>query len=129
MPNQGAQSRALIIASQTQGWDPTRIYDTRTGKYEDSIANFDKAPELFVNQQGTGSLPEGTPDGYPDGGFATEVWTGEPTCRYPEPREAADRGTSGADPYAGMGNFEQDRPAPMAARPRFPKPSQEKGDR
>ena len=64
---QGAQSKALRIANQTQyGFDATKIYDAQ-GNVVGDIANFDMAPQLFKNQAGTGSLPEGTPTGWPDG--------------------------------------------------------------
>jgi hypothetical protein len=93
---QGGISKGLIIASRMQGWDPTKI----EGGGGD-IENFDKAPKLFTNQAGTGRLPQGTPDSFPEdhpsispGGTPFEVGAGG--------KAQADRKTSGANPFPAM---------------------------
>ena len=92
---QGGQSKGLIIASKTAGWDPTRIYDPATGKYEESIENFDKQPEIFKNQAGTGRLPQGTPDSFPgEQPLKERVSWNAPDTR----RETRNRATRGANP-------------------------------
>lgn len=99
---QGAQSKALIIANKTQfGFDAAKVYNADGSVWTD-ISNFDKAPELFVNQKGTGTLPEGLHDSYPEAnapnvsdGVSWEVGLGGS----PQP----DRKTHGADPTPGGG--------------------------
>lgn len=58
----GGQSRALIIASKLQGWDPTKI-----APGGQSVANFDKDPSDPFTHKTTGDLPGGSPDAWPDG--------------------------------------------------------------
>ena len=63
----GNQSRGLIIASKTRGWDPTRIRNS-DGSYGESMANFDKDPANAPVGPGAylGRLPQGTPDNFAD---------------------------------------------------------------
>lgn len=110
---QGAQSKGLIIAAQTAGWDPTKIMPGG-----EDISNFDKAPELFANQAGTGAMPGGSPDSWPDG-YSRGGLNLDPssTVRFNAPdagRETAQHGTRNADPFAGMGFSAKPGPAPKA---------------
>ena len=61
----GNQSRGLIAASKTRGWDPT-VIPAGYGKPAESIAPFDKdmgnLPDFTM-----GRLPGGNPDGWQDG--------------------------------------------------------------
>jgi hypothetical protein len=91
---QGAQSKALRIATQTQyGIDPTKIYDAQ-GNVVGDIANWDKAPELFKNQAGTGKLPPETPD--------PTYSPGEVDFQHVD-TQGPQRATKNSDPFAGMG--------------------------
>lgn len=99
----GDQTKALIIMSKNKGWDPTVIPGVG------SIANFDKAPNPWeLGDQSVGKLPEGTPDSYPQaeepryqkGAIDFEVGLGNS-----DEDSGGTRGTSGADPYAGMGGM------------------------
>jgi len=62
---QGDQVKALKILSRAKGWDPDKIYDAKAKSYGDSIENFNRPPQVFTNQAGTGQLPEGLHDSYP----------------------------------------------------------------
>lgn len=94
---QGAQSKALIIVSKMQGWDPTQIVGG------ESIANFD-APNGIDNRAGTGKLPQGIPDVFPDSAYQSGVTSKTPvsfsTPDYTE--ELKNRRTKNANPYDGM---------------------------
>jgi hypothetical protein len=103
---QGDQVKALIIVSKAKGWDPNRIWDAKTRSYGDSIENFNQPPLVLENQAGTGRLPQGTPDTFPD--------AEEPRYKYPPgedwnvphvERETADHSTNNSDPFAGMGGM------------------------
>lgn len=103
---QGAQSRALRIANQTQyGFDATKIYaDNSMSEVVGDVANFD-AENGMKNRAGTGKLPQGTPDSFPDA-KAPEVSggiTSEPPFNSPQIRTNTARRTSGADPFPGGG--------------------------
>ena len=98
MPGQGNQSRSLIIASKMQGWDPTKI------EGGESIENFD-APADINNRAGTGRLPGGTPNAWPNG-YDVQIDTdpnaknfqiGDPS------RETENRASRDADPAVGLG--------------------------
>ena len=100
---QGAQSKALRIANMTQyGFDATKIYkDNSLTEVDGDISNFD-AEAGIRNRAGTGRLPQGVPDSFPD---ATDPKMGE-RVSFNAPdvsRENKDRGTEGADPYPGGG--------------------------
>ena len=58
MPN-SSQSEDLIAISKQKGWDPTKIWNQETGKYEDSIADWDHPREPF--SRGLGDVPGGAP--------------------------------------------------------------------
>lgn len=60
----GNQSRGLIAASRTKGWDPT-VIPARGDSPEVSIVNFD-VDQGNLPQYPVGRLPGGTPDGWPD---------------------------------------------------------------
>ena len=60
----GNQSRGLIEASKTRGWDPT-VIPGRDGEPARSIAGFDIDPGNLMGRP-VGDLPGGTPDGWPD---------------------------------------------------------------
>jgi hypothetical protein len=109
---QGGLSKALIIVSKAKGWDPNRIWDSKTQSYVgESIENFNQPPELFTNQAGTGRLPQEIPANqqmFPD---ATEspldVSRGLDHEQAPFNTSLQalnkNRGTKDADPFAGMG--------------------------
>lgn len=60
----GDQSKALILMSINKGWNPT-IIPARDDKPEESIANFNKAPNPWeLGAQSVGQLPEGLHDSY-----------------------------------------------------------------
>lgn len=63
---QGDAVKALKILSRAKGWDPDRIWDAKTQSYEGSIENFNKPPQIYANQAGTGRLPQGVPDTFPE---------------------------------------------------------------
>lgn len=103
---QGAQVKALIIVSKAKGWDPTKIYDRATDSYSEDISNFDKAPELYTNQAGTGQLPGGKPMAWPDtfGPPPTpSVGKDEKDWAEPGQRDNVSRATKNADPTPGGG--------------------------
>jgi hypothetical protein len=62
----GGQSRGLIQASKTAGWDPT-VIPARGGKPAQSIAPFDVDPNIANGQKYVGEIPGGTPLAWPDG--------------------------------------------------------------
>lgn len=96
----GGQSRGLIQASKTAGWDPT-VIPAGPGSPAESIANFDKAPAICqqVREDGAlGDLPGGTPLAWPDGDVLSE----SVPFSYPDTtRETKNRATRGADPFSG----------------------------
>jgi hypothetical protein len=103
---QGAQSKALIIVSKAKGWDPTKIYDRATDTYSEDISNFDKSPEIYTNQAGTGQIPGGKPIGWPDTfGPPPIPSVGKDETDWSEPgqRDSVSRATRNSDPFAGMG--------------------------
>lgn len=104
---QGDQVKALKIVSLAKGWDPDRIWDPKTRSYVDeSIENFNKPTQIFTNQSGTGRLPQGTPDTFPDAEEPRYDAPGSPDWNVPPiERENEDRRTNGADPYSGMGGM------------------------
>lgn len=98
----GDQSKALIIMSKMKGWDPTVIPGVG------SIANFNKAPNPWeLGNQSVGTLPEGTPDSFPQAeepryqnpGKDWQVGLGDSDI------DTNGRATNGADPFVGMGDF------------------------
>lgn len=95
----GNQSRGLIAASKTRGWDPT-VIPAGNGRPAESIANFDKDQGNYGNQPGkcVGEIPGGHPDGWPDG---YDVSKGIPSQQFNSPdvsRENAMRHTRNANP-------------------------------
>lgn len=100
---QGDLVKALKIVSRAKGWDPDRIWNAKTKSYEGSLENTDKAPEIFVNQAGTGTLPQGTPDSFPEA-EQPKYEEGKVSFNHPDTgRETKNRATRGSDPYAGQG--------------------------
>lgn len=106
---QGDQVKALKILSLAKGWNPDRIWDSKTQGYVgESIENFNKPTEIFVNQKGQGTLPQDIP---PQQGMfpaATEgALTPPGTMEVPfstSPQTLnRSRATKGADPFSGMG--------------------------
>lgn len=89
------QSRALIIASKAQGWDPTVIPGLG------SIANFDYDPGI-VGQRFVGTLSDGTQNSWPDGYDATDVKPVPPSFNTPILREDDQHATFNADPFPGF---------------------------
>lgn len=100
----GNQSRGLIAASKTKGWDPTVIAGTG-----ESIANFDVDQGNLAGKP-VGSLPGGTPDGWAnnwDNGrvdpAVMQNISADPPFRTPDyNRENVARRTSNANPFPGM---------------------------
>lgn len=90
----GNQSRGLIQASKTKGWDPTVI------EGGESIANFDKDQGNLPGRH-VGRLPGGTPDGWPDGYDVPAIDPNAVDFASPQPSGNEDRRTSGADPTPG----------------------------
>ena len=91
----GNQSRGLIAASKTKGWDPTIIQGTG-----ESIANFDKDPGI-VDRNHVGDLPGGSPLSWPDG-YDTNITAPKVTFNAPDAgRENASRRTVNANPTPG----------------------------
>lgn len=93
----GGLSKALITISKAKGWDPTVIRGTG-----ESIANFDKAPELFTNESGTGTLPNnpaasGQKDPSEGPVLGQRVSFSVPDAS----RETKNRATKGANPFPG----------------------------
>lgn len=104
----GNQSRGLIQASITRGWDP-RVIVGRDGADESTILpNFDKDNQniRFVGD-GLGKLPDGTPDGWPDGHDVIGVPSPSPQAvdfqSSQNDGQTPNRATKGADPYKGFG--------------------------
>lgn len=105
----GDQSKALRIISINKGWDPTVIPASTSpeGKQypEESIANFDKAPDPWkLGDQSVGSLPQGVPDTFPDA-KAPDLRESKPFNSPDVSRENKNRASSGADPFSGKGGF------------------------
>jgi len=93
----GNQSRGLIAASKTRGWDPTVIQGTG-----ESIANFDKDQGNLPGRP-VGTLPDGTPDSWPDERGIPSLEVGTAAFSHPDTdRENTARRTRNADPFAGM---------------------------
>ena len=96
----GDQSKALRIISLNKGWDPTKIEGTG-----ESIANFDKAPEPWKSgDQSVGSLPQGTPDTFPDAqapNLSESVPFNAPNTG--PGWDSTSRASVNTDPFAGMG--------------------------
>lgn len=101
----GDQSKGLIQASKTRGWDPN-IIPAGNGDGEVDISEFNMPPERpnFGDMAGRplpGDVPHqtnGMPDGY-------DVSVGAPRTSFNAPdagRENANRRTSGANPVPGM---------------------------
>lgn len=92
----GNQSRGLIAASKTKGWDPTVIPGFG------SIANFDKDQGNLAGKH-VGTLPGGTPDGWPDG---NDVSLGggvtEATFAHPDTSREKPQHTTNANPFPAM---------------------------
>lgn len=103
----GNQSRGLIQASITRGWDPRVIPGFDSG----ILPNFDKDQGNIVSQGNPsgclGKLPDGTPDGWPDGHDILGVPSPSPTSRdfQPAPQASGNnpKRTNGANPYPGFG--------------------------
>jgi hypothetical protein len=103
----GNQSRGLIAASKTRGWDPT-VIPARDGEAANSsiLPRFDRDQGNLANGH-VGQLPDGTPDGWPDGHDVLGVPS--PAVQSLDWQESQNsgnepkRGTRGANPYPGFG--------------------------
>ena len=97
----GGQSRGLIQASKTAGWDPT-VIPARGDKPAHSIANFDKDQGSLAGKP-VGDLPGGAPDGWPDDTGISVRAPMTTTFNAPDfSRENANRRTRNANPIPGM---------------------------
>ena len=97
----GNQSRGLVAASKTKGWDPM-VIPAAPGKPAQSLTDFD------VDQGNLAGNPVGRIPGGPPSTTIPEatdtVFTEKVTFSTPDySRENAARRTSGANPFAGMG--------------------------
>ena len=91
----GNQSRGLIAASKTKGWDPTVIAGG------ESIANFDK-DQTNANIYGVGRIPGGPPPQVDTSMSHDAVMPGKVEFAHPDfTRETANRATRNADPFSG----------------------------
>lgn len=92
----GNQSRGLIAASKTRGWDPTVIAGTG-----ESIANFDKDQGNLAGKP-VGDIPGGTPDGWADDTGVSVRAPMTTTFNAPDfSRETVNRRTRNANPTPG----------------------------
>ena len=93
----GGQSRGLIQASKTQGWDPTVIPG------HGSMADFDKEPELNpIGRTYIGRIPGGPPPVVtPEAAHA--ALSPKETFNAPDYSRETPKHTTGADPFAGKG--------------------------
>ena len=104
----GNQSRGLILASKTRGWDPTKIPSVDGGN-ESILPNFDKdqGNHRMYGDPSVGKLPDGTPGGWPDGHDVLGVPSPSPQSQDFQPKPQAsgneNRRTKGANPYPGFG--------------------------
>jgi hypothetical protein len=88
----GGQSRGLIQASKTAGWDPT-VIPARGDKPARSIADFDVDPNIANGQKYVGELPGGTPLAWPDG-YDVSISGGEASPRFETPDTTYDSGVT-----------------------------------
>jgi len=96
----GNQSRGLIQASKTKGWDPT-VIPARGDQPAESIANFDK-DQTNANVYGLGSIPGGAPSTTIAEAQDTPVSPDALDFAHPDfARENKNRATRNADPYSG----------------------------
>lgn len=96
----GNQSRGLIAASKTRGWDPT-VIPASGDKPAQSLTDFDVDMGNLPGKR-VGELPGGPVDAWPDG-YDTSI--GAPAVPFSSPdvgKENADRRSSGADPFPDM---------------------------
>lgn len=96
----GNQSRGLIAASKTKGWDPT-VIPAGNGKPQESLTTFD------VDQGNLPGYPVGrfpaVPDGWPDDlGVNVSPGVTEPSFASPQLRENLNHRTKNSNPFAGM---------------------------
>lgn len=115
----GGQSRGLIQASKTQGWDPTRIYDCEKHAYGEDISQFDRDPKDTPGwphaPRFVGEIPGGTPSAWPDQPATPQVGSPDaaldaalatqqqaPFATPDAGRETAVRHTTNADPFPAM---------------------------
>ena len=89
------QSRGLIIASKTKGWDPTVIDGFG------SIANFDYDPGNYATRF-VGTLSDGNNLAWPDGYDIPGVKAEPPTFETPEPRTSKNYASRNANPNPGF---------------------------
>lgn len=96
----GDQGKALRILSLNKGWDPNVIQGTG-----ENIANFNKCPD-DIDHKTTGTLPQGTPDSFPEDHPAGVTPGGAIPFNAPDTGpgwDSTSRATTNSDPYAGMG--------------------------
>jgi len=100
----GNQSRGLILASQTKGWDPTTI-PARDGIPARSITDFDVDMGNLPGKR-VGELPDGRLVGYPDGsgppGTPADPALMAKDWETPQPDGNEPHRRGGGDPYPGM---------------------------
>ena len=96
----GNQSRGLIAASKTKGWDPT-VIPAAPGKPAQSLADFDVDQGNLAGRP-VGSIPGGPPSlTIPE---ATDpVFTEKVTFNTPDYGREKPQHTTGANPFAGKG--------------------------
>ena len=103
----GGQSRGLIQASKTAGWDPT-VIPARGDQPAQGIADFDVDPGIANGQKYVGEFAGGTPLAWPDG-YDVGISGGEIAPRFETPDTTYDSGvkrrstfTRNANPIPGM---------------------------
>ena len=92
----GDMGKALRIVSMQKGWDPNVIEGSG-----ENIGNFNKAPDPWkLGNQSVGTLPEGTPDNFPESVTPMDV-EGQQNWQFPTHSDgnAPTRHTTGADPF------------------------------
>ena len=107
----GNQSRGLIMASKTRGWDPTKIPSVDGGN-ESILPNFDKdqGNHRMYGDPSVGKLPDSIPaeqQGWPNGHDVLGVPSvSQPELDWQESQndgQKPNRATKGANPYPGFG--------------------------
>ena len=97
----GNQSRGLVMASKTRGWDPT-VIPARDGKPAVDLSKIDvdpgNLPGPYLGRLSDAGPKADSPDGY-------DSSIGAPSVPFETPdtsRETANRRTSGANPFPAM---------------------------
>ena len=96
----GNQSRGLIQASKTKGWDPT-VIPARGDQPAESLANFDKDMGNLPGHR-VGTIPGGAPPQVIAEAVGPVVKPGRVDFAHPDfTRETVNRATRNADPFSG----------------------------